>query len=111
MEEFFLLACGSDEEAELIDRFAARYGWTVPEILDLDLVTMAELYKRTREKEKEAQAWDLYLEQFRFMITDQIKYQSFREYYDHISGCDIDLRPDAEILADVEAVRRELKGG
>lgn len=78
------------------------------EIFELDLVTMAGLYTRIRDEERKSEAWDLYLKQFHYMISNQLKYQSFNEWYDRISGHDIDLRPDEEILAEVEEVRKYL---
>lgn len=70
---------------------------------------MAELYQRIKEEEKKSEAWDLYLEQFHYMITKQIKYKSFNEWYNHISGKDLDRRPAEDIIAEVEAIRKELK--
>lgn len=71
---------------------------------------MSGLYARIREEERKSQAWDMYLQRFHFMINGQLKYQSFNEWYGVITGGNLDLRPADEILAEVEAIREELKG-
>ena len=43
------------------------------------------------------------------MASKVLKFMSFEEYYDQVSGRNIDLRPDEEILAEVEAIRKEMK--
>lgn len=67
---------------------------------------MAGMYRKIREAERKDQAWELYLKQFHFMITGNIKYEAFNDYYDRVSGHNIDLRSDAEILAEVEDIRK-----
>ena len=44
---------------------------------------------------------------FPWMMMKHIKYMSFREYFDQRTGANIDMRPAAEILADVEKIRRQ----
>lgn len=72
---------------------------------------MGELFLRIREAERKDQAFQLYLKQFHFMITKQIHYETFTEYYNRMTGGDIDTRPEEEILAEVEAIRKQMKGG
>lgn len=72
---------------------------------------MGELFLRIREAERKDQAFQLYLKQFHFMITKQLHYETFTEYYNRMTGGDIDTRPEAEILAEVEAIRKQMKGG
>lgn len=72
---------------------------------------MGELFLRIREAERKDQAFQLYLKQFHFMITKQLHYETFTEYYNRMTGGDIDTRPDEEILAEVEAIRKQMKGG
>ena len=109
MEGFFLFACGSDSEDEIIDRFAARYGWTVSEILDLDLVRRSGLYTTIRSETRKREAREQWLSMLPMMASKVLKFMSFEEYYDQVSGRNIDLRPDEEILAEVEAIRKEMK--
>lgn len=72
---------------------------------------MGELFLRIREAERKDQAFQLYLKQFHFMITKQLHYETFTEYYNRMTGGDIDTRPDEEILAEVEEIRKQMKGG
>lgn len=70
---------------------------------------MADLYQMIREEKNKAQAWDLYLEQFHYMVSGRMKYEAFTSYFDRVSGKNIDTRPDAEILAEVEEIRKQMK--
>lgn len=72
---------------------------------------MADLWSVIRNEKNRTQAWDLYLEQFHYMVGGRMKYEAFNSYFDRITGRDIDMRPDAEILAEVEAIRQEMKKG
>ena len=72
---------------------------------------MADLYRKIREAERRNDAMNMWLVQLHFMVSGQMKYQSFSEYYDRLTGKDLDLRSDAEILAEVEAIRKEMKEG
>lgn len=67
---------------------------------------MADLYMLIRKEKNKAQAWDLYLKQFHFMVEGKMKYEAFQTYYDRVTGNDIDTRPDADILAEVEEIRK-----
>lgn len=72
---------------------------------------MADLWSVIRNEKNRIQAWDLYLEQFHYMVGGRMKYEAFNSYFDRVTGRDIDMRPDAEILAEVEAIRQEMKKG
>ena len=109
MEGFFSLAAGCAEE-DLIDTFAGRYGWGLNQIEQLDPVVMLALYKKIREDtttEILRKEWLAYLP---LMVTGLVKKMTFREYKDR-SVTTIDTRPASEILAEVEQVKKELKGG
>ena len=109
MEEFFSLAAGVSEE-DLIDTFAGRYGWDLGQIEQLDPVVMAVLYKKVKDDtttEILRREWLAYLP---LMVTGLVKKMTFKEYKDR-SVTSIDTRPASEILAEVEAARKELKGG
>ena len=45
-----------------------------------------------------------------FMSLKLLKFVSFDDYYGQISGRDFDLRPDEEIIAEVEEIRKQLQG-
>lgn len=68
---------------------------------------MADLWKILITERTKSQAWDLYLEQFHYMVGGKMKFEAFSTYYDRITGRNIDTRPDAEILAEVANIRAE----
>lgn len=72
---------------------------------------MADLWTVIRDETNRKQAWDLYLEQFHYMVGGHMKYESFSTYFDRVTGKDIDTRPDAVILAEVEEIRKQMKKG
>ena len=110
MEGFFYIVGGSHEEDAVIDRLASRYGWTVSEILNLDAVYLYRMDRKAREGKNREDAYQEWLAQLPFMIRKEAKYISFTDYWDRVSGKNLDLRPDSEILAEVAAIREELKG-
>ena len=111
MARFFYFVGRSDEEAAVIDRFAARYGWTVSEILEMDAARLYELDKKVREADRRKEAREQWLAMLPLMSVKMLKFMSFEDYLGQVTGQNIDLRPDAEILAEVEQVRKELAGG
>ena len=72
---------------------------------------MADLWAVIQNEKNRQQAWDLYLEQFHYMVGGRMKYENFSAYFERVTGKNIDTRPDAEILAEVEAIRQEMKKG
>lgn len=109
MEGFFYFAYGSYEEVEIIDRICARYGWTVPAVMDLDLVTLYGLTRVAVEDRRRREAREQWVAMLPLMSAKILKYVSFEDYYGKISGKDFDLRPDSEILDEVAEIRRQLK--
>lgn len=110
MEGFFYVIGRPDQEDEIIDRLASRYGWTVPEILDLDAAYLYRMDRKAKEARNRDDAFQTWLVQLPFMIRKEMKFKSFGDYWSQVSGKNIDLRPDEEILAEVAAIREELKG-
>lgn len=110
MEGFFYVISGPNEEDAIIDRLASRYGWTVSEILDLDAAYLYRMDRKAKEAKNREDAFQIWLTQLPFMMRREMKYKSFSDYWDQVSGNNLDLRPDAEILAEVAAIREELKG-
>ncbi|MBO7682386.1 MAG: hypothetical protein J6T17_06495 [Clostridia bacterium] len=71
---------------------------------------MAALYKKVKDDtttEILRKEWLAYLP---LMVTGLVKKMTFKEYKDS-SVTSIDTRPASEILAEVAAARKELKGG
>lgn len=110
MEGFFYIIGGSNEEDAVIDRLASRYGWTVSEIMNLDAVYLYRMDRKAKESKNRDDAFQMWLVRLPFMMRKEIKHQSFSEFWDQVSGKNYDNRPDEEILAEVAAIREELKG-
>lgn len=108
MARFFSVACFTDEESEVIDILASRYGWTPGEIRELDLVTLPEMLRKAIERERRREAREQWVAMLPLMVTKQAKFIDFEDYYDQTTGRNIDMRTDEEILAEVEQVRKEL---
>ena len=111
MEKFFFFSGRDLEEPEIIDKIAHRYGWTIREIHELDAVMLFRLVLRIMKEDVRAQAWDLYLKHYHFMITKQLQFKDFDSFYGQLSGTDIDTRPAEEILAEVEEIKKRFEGG
>lgn len=106
MARFFYLT-GSCDETELIDAIANRYGWTVPDIERLDIVRIQRLYVKAvnaRNEEIARQQWTAMLP---FMSLKMLKFVSFDDYKAQITGANLDLRSDEEILAEVQDIRKQ----
>lgn len=111
MEGFFYITCGDVSEWELIDSIGHRYGWTIDQIRDLGASDLYHIYRQVRIEKRRTEAREQWIAMLPLMLLHQVKYMEWNDYYDQVSGRTIDLRPDAEILADVAKVREELKGG
>ena len=61
------------------------------------------------EEEQKALAYQQWVAQLPFM--DKKTYISFEEYWNRLTGADIDRRSVAEIEADLEDAERQLQGG
>ena len=79
-------------------------------ILDLDVLTLYRLTITAKEAERRAEAREQWCSMLPFMSLKLLKFVSFDDYYGQISGRDFDLRPDEEILAEVEEIRKQLQG-
>lgn len=107
MEGFFYITCGADEEERIIDRFASRYGWTIPEIMDLDARDLHRMYRQIRIEERRTQAREQWLVMLPMMLKKEMKFMTYEDYWDRVSGQSIDTRPAEEILAEVAQIRAE----
>lgn len=86
--------------------FASRYGWTVGAIFELDIVILADLLSQINDKNNDEKIFRQWLAILPVMWSGMAKFIEFDEFKDRLTGADIDTRPTAEILADVEEVRR-----
>lgn len=77
-------------------------------ILQQDLETGLELIDKAKEKERDDRIFQQWSAQLPVMaITGQAI--SFADYKDRITGANIDLRPVAEIMREMDDVERELQ--
>lgn len=104
MEGFFYI-CRQDAP-EVIDALASRYGWTIRQIEDLDVITLADVLKVAVEKTRRDTVYTEWVALQPFMILKWLKFMPFGEYYDHRTGGDVDIRPAEDILAEVEEIKK-----
>lgn len=79
-------------------------------ILQLDADTSLGLIRKAREKDQEDRIFQQWVAQLPMMaFTGTVV--SFADYKDRVTGANIDRRPTAEIMADLDDVERELQGG
>lgn len=62
---------------------------------------------KNKKKEEIREQWVV---QLPLMAIKYLEYKSFEDYYNHITGGDIDTRPTEEILAEVAEVRKYTGG-
>ena len=86
--------------------FASRYGWTVGAIFELDIVILADLVRQINDKNNDEKIFRQWLAILPVMWSGMAKFVEFDDFKAKLSGTDIDTRPTAEILAEVEEVRR-----
>lgn len=67
---------------------------------------MFEKCKEERKRDQARAQWNALLP---FMNLELLKYISFEEYFDRITGANLDQRPAAEILKEVEEIRKQMR--
>lgn len=76
--------------------------------LDFDqILKTVERAAEQRARELAHRQWCALLPQ---MSVGLLKYVSFEEYYDRITGGTMDMRPAEEIIAEVAKIREEMNG-
>jgi len=106
VEGFFYIT--RKDAPDIIDALASRYGWTIRQIEEVDIITLADVLKMAIEKARRDTVYAEWTALQPFMVLKWLKFMRFDEYYDARTGADIDMRPAAEILAEVEEIRKEL---
>ena len=79
-------------------------------VLQLDADIGAPLILKALEQEREERIFQQWTAQLPTMAYSGT-YVSFADYKDRVTGANIDRRPTAEILAELDEVERELNGG
>lgn len=78
-------------------------------ILQLDVQTGLSLILKAMEKSRDERIFQQWVAQLPWMDRDN--FVSFADYRDRVTGANIDRRSVAEIMADLDAVERELQKG
>lgn len=105
MEKFFQ-ACSEIDYEEIIDLLLHRYG-NFEYIMQLDIEAAARIIRKAQEKEKEFR----YFLQWAIQLPNMRKenYVSFDQYLDRATGRNIDQRPVAECMAEIEEIKKLFK--
>ena len=110
MEGFFRLCSQFDSERQVIELLLRRYS-NIDYILNMDFVDFCEFVEYAQDKEKEEGYKAEWNALYPFMIIKVMKYVSFKEYVDICTGANIDTRPAGEIIAEIEELHKNAKGG
>lgn len=78
-------------------------------ILQLDADTGCGLITKAQEQERDDRIFQQWVVQLPLMSQDN--FVSFADYKDKVTGANIDRRSTAEILAELDAIEKELQGG
>lgn len=62
--------------------------------------------QKAREKEREDHIRAQWIAMLPYMSLKQLEYMSFEQYYDKVTGRNIDTRSTEEIIRDIEAAHR-----
>ena len=108
MAGFFYITGRSDGPDEIIDRLAARYGWSYADICALDLRTLDAIDRKAAEEIRRDNLRAQWTAMLPYMSLEMLKFISFDDYYNQATGGDLDMRPAAEILAEAQEIRRKL---
>lgn len=108
MEKFFLLGCQVDE-VELIDLVLRRYH-TLDALKVLDVAQVARLLLKALEEESKEKYRREWLSLLPCMVFSS-HYMTFDEYYDTVTGRNIDTRPVDEIIAEIDRKHAEVEHG
>lgn len=108
MEKFFLLGCQVDE-VELIDLVLRRYH-TLDALKVLDVERVVKLVLKALEDENKERFRAEWLSLLPCMVFTN-HYMTFEQYYDTVTGKNIDNRPVEEIIAEIDRKHAEVKNG
>ena len=110
MESFFYVVVRADTEVYIIDLIAQRYGWTIEEIYDLDVVILRDICKIIKKKNEEERVFQQWLALLPAMAAKLIKFIDYKDFKAQMTGQELDLRPKEEIIAEAHEIRKEISG-
>lgn len=105
MEEFFYL-CSQVDEVELYDLVMKNY----PDMqfcMQLSVDVFLELCVKLLNNRIEVQIREQWLALFPLMAIKWLEYESYEAYKDRLTGKNIDLRSNEEIIAEIEALHNK----
>lgn len=101
MESFFY--AGSCLDAAQLRELLLRRYHTLDFMKDMDLWEFIELYNQARKKDQEERLY----QQWCAMLPQFAEYMPFEEFYDDITGANIDRRPTETIIAEIKELHRQ----
>lgn len=105
MERFFRI-CGGIDEEEIIDLLLHRYG-NLEYIMQMEIGLALRIIDKAKEKEKENKYFLQWVVQLPNMTKEN--FVSFDSYVDMLTGRNIDKRPVAECMAELEEIKKKFK--
>ena len=107
MESFFLIGCQVNE-IELKEILLRRYGrYKFP---DLKFEEYIEFVVLALDKERKDEVKGIYHALLSFLAI-RGKFMTFEQFYDKLTGADIDLRSNEDILKESEEIQARLQNG
>ena len=106
MEKFFFIGSQIDE-VRLKDLLLSRYHTLDFDVEVEEFCQLIMLAIEEKNKETKRQEWLALLP----LMATAGKYKSCEEYYESVSGKNIDLRSTEEIIAEIDAAHERAKNG
>ena len=100
--EGFFQGCISNSGVEVEELILRRYH-DISYIMQMDAVDFIEFVRLAKEKELEEKIRMQWVVQLPFMGENYI---SFKEYFDKVTGRNVDLRSAEEIIKDIEEAHK-----
>lgn len=100
----FFRCAGSYDEIEVKDLIYKRYN---SDVFSLPFEELFELVDYAKKKNFEADAHAQWCAQLPLMAIGYLKYISFADYLSKLRGDSIDMRPAAEIMAEIDAAHEK----
>ena len=105
MERFFRI-CSTIDQEEIIDLLLHRYG-SLEYIMQSDIDLSMRIIQKAKDKEQEQRYFMQWVVQLPDM-TDET-YISFDNYMDRVTGRNIDNRPIAECMQEIEEIKKKFE--
>lgn len=90
----------------VVDLLLKRYG-SLDYIMQMDIDDYFEISELAREKDFEDRMYQQWCELLPYMSLKMLEYISFDDYFNRVTGKNVDLRPAAEIIAEIEELHRK----